>query len=84
MEPTCDRGLDVQHGLLLAQDGGPLGDDAQGDGLLHAALLGEVGLKEVHPGLPLQVEHLLHRQPVAQGEGDRWGGERQRRYNKLK
>ncbi len=57
---TCDRGLYVQHGLLLAEDGGPLADDTQSDGLLYAALFSEVSLQKVHTRFPLAVEHLSH------------------------
>lgn len=70
MVGTCDWSLDVQDGLLLSQDGGALVYDPQSHSFLHATFLGEVGLQEVDAGLPFTVEHLLHGETVAQGEGD--------------
>lgn len=70
---TCDRCLDVQYGFLLTQDTCSLADDSKRHSLLHTALLGEVGLQEIHTGLPFAVKHFLHRKAVAQGEGDSWG-----------
>lgn len=70
---TCDGRVDVQDGFLLTQDGRPLVDDPQRHGLLHAALLGQVGLQQVNAGLPLAVEHFLHCEAVTQREGDGWG-----------
>lgn len=70
-ELTCNRGLDVQHGFLLPEDGGPLIYDAQGDRLLHTAFFCEVSLQQVNTRLPLAVKHLPHTQPVAQRERDR-------------
>lgn len=69
-DPTRDWRLDIQHGALLAQDGGALIDDAQGHGLLQAALFREVSFEQVHPRPALGIEHLLHGQPMGQGEGD--------------
>lgn len=68
--PTCHGSVDVQQVLLSAQDGGALPNKSQRHRLLHAALLCEVGLQHVHFGLPISVEHLLRRQPVAGGERD--------------
>ena len=56
---TCDGGLDVYHGLLLSQERRPLIDDAEGRGLLYAALQDEVIFEPVEFGLArLGVEHL--------------------------
>lgn len=68
---TRDWRLDVQHGALLAQDGSALIDDAQGHSLLEPTLLCEVSFEQVHPRPALGIKHLLHGQPVSQGEGDR-------------
>ena len=67
---TCDWCLDVQYSFLLTQDSCSLIDDSKCHGLLDAALLGEVGLQEIHAGFPFTVEHFLQCKAVAQGEGD--------------
>lgn len=69
---TRDWRLNIQHSALLAQDGGALIDDAQGHGFLETAFLCEVSFEQVHSRPALRVKHLLHGQPMGQGEGDRW------------
>lgn len=77
--PTCHGSVDVQQVLLSTQDGGALPDKSQRHRLLHAALLSEVGLQHVHFGLPIGVEHLFRRQPMAGGERDGCQGIKGRR-----
>lgn len=78
---TCDRGLDVQQVLLGTQDGRSLADEAQGHALIHAALFGQMSLKDIDFGLSFVVKHLFDGQPVAGGERDSWKktGEKKRK-----
>ncbi|KAJ8870176.1 hypothetical protein PR048_029190 [Dryococelus australis] len=67
--PTCDGRLDVDHGLLGAEDGGAVVDDAQRRGLVYAALQDEVLFEHVGPWLAgARVEHLGRRQLVTRRE----------------
>ena len=56
---TCDGRLNIDHGLLLAEERGALVDDAEGGGLVDAALQDEVVLEPLELWLAcLRVEHL--------------------------
>lgn len=58
-ELTCDGRLNIDHGLLLAEERGALVDDAEGGGLIDAALQDEVFLERLELWLAcLRVEHL--------------------------
>lgn len=70
---TCDWCLDVQYSFLLTQDSCSLVDDSKCHSFLYTALLGEVGLQEIHTRFPFAVKHFLHCKAVAQGEGYSWG-----------
>lgn len=60
---TCNRGLDVNHRLLLAEKGGTFIDDTQGGRLLDASLQDKVLLEDIRPRFSrLGVKHLGHRQ----------------------
>lgn len=62
---TCDRCLDVDHSLLLAQERSALIDDLKSSCLLNAAFMDKVLLKDVDAWLAgLCIEHLADRQLV--------------------
>lgn len=67
---TCDWGLDVQYGFLLAQDGSSFVDNAKCHCFLHTALFGQVGFEEVYTRFPFTVKDFLQGKAVAQREGD--------------
>lgn len=58
-ELTCDGRLNIDHGLLLAEERCALVDNAKGGGLVDAALQDEVVLEPLEFWLAcLRVEHL--------------------------
>lgn len=70
---TCDWCLNVQYSFLLTQDSSSFIDDSKRYSFLYPALLGEVGLQEIHTRFPFAVKHFLHCKAMAQWERDSWG-----------
>ena len=59
---TCNGRFNVDHGLLLAEEGGALVDDPQGGRFLDATLEDKVLLEDIRPRFArLSVEHFGHR-----------------------
>ena len=72
---TCDRRLDLDHGLLLPEERGAIVDDLERGGLVDAALEDKVLLQHVRPGLVRpRVEDVADQQLVRRGEGNAFGG----------
>ena len=72
---TCDRRLDLDHGLLLPEERGAIVDDLERGGLVDAALEDKVLLQHVGPGLVgAGVEDVADQQLVRRREGDACNG----------